>query len=185
MPIIMLAVLNIFVFMLPSGCGEKASYAITVFLSFAVFLTIVASSLPQNSDVVALFAIYVITLTLQSTIITLLALISIRCSLFDDEITPVPRCVQAFLRVVGCQPCRGSCNIKRIGNSETGDAKEIARDQYVTPKHEKSEPTEVTRSSDYTWKEVVNLFDRIGFIFFTLVLIISTIVFFALTAKAK
>ena len=44
LPVIMLSILNVFVFSLPCDSGEKASYSITVFLALAVFLTIVSSS---------------------------------------------------------------------------------------------------------------------------------------------
>ena len=48
-PIILLSILNIFTFALPADSGEKMGYCITVFLSFAVFLTIVSSELPKTS----------------------------------------------------------------------------------------------------------------------------------------
>jgi hypothetical protein len=51
LPVVMLSILDICVFILPAESGEKTSYAITVFLAFAVFLTIVSTALPQNSEV--------------------------------------------------------------------------------------------------------------------------------------
>ncbi|CAC5376083.1 CHRNB4 [Mytilus coruscus] len=48
-PIILLSILNVFTFALPADSGEKMGYCITVFLSFAVFLTIVSSELPKTS----------------------------------------------------------------------------------------------------------------------------------------
>ncbi|XP_052089230.1 neuronal acetylcholine receptor subunit alpha-3-like [Mytilus californianus] len=48
-PIILLSILNLFTFALPADSGEKMGYCITVFLSFAVFLTIVSSELPKTS----------------------------------------------------------------------------------------------------------------------------------------
>ncbi|WAR30960.1 ACH10-like protein, partial [Mya arenaria] len=74
LPITMLAILNICVFLLPCESGEKASYAMTVFLAFAVFLTIVSSTLPQNSDSVAIISVFLIVQTVTSTLITFIAL---------------------------------------------------------------------------------------------------------------
>uniref|UniRef100_A0A8W8IRY3 Uncharacterized protein n=1 Tax=Magallana gigas TaxID=29159 RepID=A0A8W8IRY3_MAGGI len=45
-PILFLGMLTILVFALPVDAGEKMSYAMTVFLSFAVFLTIINTLLP-------------------------------------------------------------------------------------------------------------------------------------------
>lgn len=43
-PLILLGVLSIFVFVLPPESGEKVGFSVTVFLSFAVFLTILKDS---------------------------------------------------------------------------------------------------------------------------------------------
>jgi len=114
-PIIMLAILNLFTFTLPSNGGEKAGYAVTVFLAFAVFLTIMEASFPQNSESVAYFAIYVVIKTVQSTMITLIALVMIRCAAFD-ETTTIPRLLLVFVRVVKCEALRKRLN----GASTTG-----------------------------------------------------------------
>ncbi|KAH3734355.1 hypothetical protein DPMN_040794 [Dreissena polymorpha] len=59
-PIMTLAILNFCIFLLLNESGEKAGYFVTVFLAFTVFLTIVSSSLPQNSDSVALISVFLI-----------------------------------------------------------------------------------------------------------------------------
>lgn len=70
-------------------------------------------------------------------------------------------------------------------NIEPEGAVDIARDQDTTRNHEKPETTDVSISNDYTWKEVVNLFDRIGFVLFTMFLVTETIVFFYVTVNNK
>lgn len=50
MPILFLGILNLLVFVIPADAGEKMSYCITVALGFIVFLTIISSALPANSD---------------------------------------------------------------------------------------------------------------------------------------
>ncbi|XP_061185751.1 neuronal acetylcholine receptor subunit alpha-6-like [Saccostrea echinata] len=49
-PILFLGTLNILVFVIPADAGEKMSYSTTVALGFMVFLTIVSSELPANSE---------------------------------------------------------------------------------------------------------------------------------------
>ncbi|XP_052238547.1 neuronal acetylcholine receptor subunit alpha-7-like [Dreissena polymorpha] len=77
-PVVLLSFLNTFSFVLPITSGERASFSVTVFLSLAVFLTIVASSLPKNSDSVTLLSIYLILMTVASTLIVLLCLVEAR-----------------------------------------------------------------------------------------------------------
>ncbi|CAG2223742.1 CHRNB1 [Mytilus edulis] len=48
-PVILLGILNVFTFVIPADSGEKMGYSITVFLAFAVFLTIISSELPKTS----------------------------------------------------------------------------------------------------------------------------------------
>lgn len=50
LPTIMLCLLNPLVFLLPVQSGERISFAITVLLSYAIFLTIVSSSVPTTPD---------------------------------------------------------------------------------------------------------------------------------------
>ena len=57
--------LKIFAFLIPAQSGEKVSFAVTLFLSYGVFLNLLTSSLPENSDSVCLICAYmVIQLTL-------------------------------------------------------------------------------------------------------------------------
>ncbi|XP_053399139.1 neuronal acetylcholine receptor subunit alpha-6-like [Mercenaria mercenaria] len=191
MPIIMLSALNIFVFVLPCDSGEKASYSITVFLAFAVFLSIISATFPENSEVIALFSIYLIVQTLQSTVITLIALVLARCASFDADKTPVPLWLQCLLTVLSCQCC---CR-RRIRKNQVADMesdskgiskiKEIAKTRSAFSKAKDDEVSNENESaiSPYnTWKTVVNKLDIVFFVFFTLVLVVSTIAFFTATA---
>ena len=54
LPIMLMSALSVLVFILPFQSGEKASYALTVLLSYAVLLTIVASEMPPISDNVSI-----------------------------------------------------------------------------------------------------------------------------------
>ena len=72
-PIILLSVLNIFTFQIPAEMGERMGYTITVWLAFAVFLTIVSASLPKSSDTVPVLSVYIM---IQLGIGTLTVLVS-------------------------------------------------------------------------------------------------------------
>ncbi|KAK7114908.1 hypothetical protein V1264_000889 [Littorina saxatilis] len=59
LPIVLLSLMNCLVFLLPVESGEKMTVSVTVFLSFAVFMSLINDSLPQNSDSICLFSAYV------------------------------------------------------------------------------------------------------------------------------
>lgn len=98
LPICLLTLLNIFVFILPVESGEKVSFVVTVFLSLAVFLTIVSGEMPENSESVSLLNIYVFTSTVMSTITVILTIIQIRLHSNGTNHT-IPRCLRAFSKL--------------------------------------------------------------------------------------
>ncbi|WAQ96353.1 ACHA6-like protein, partial [Mya arenaria] len=65
-PILACALLNICVFLLPVESGERAGYSVTIFLALAVFLTIISTTLPANSEKIAIFSVYLIITTVAS-----------------------------------------------------------------------------------------------------------------------
>ncbi|VDI71991.1 Hypothetical predicted protein [Mytilus galloprovincialis] len=73
LPIILLTLLDIFTFKIPADTGERLGYTITVWLSFAVFLTIVSDSLPQTSESVPIVSVYIIIQLVMGTLVVLIS----------------------------------------------------------------------------------------------------------------
>ncbi|XP_060600275.1 acetylcholine receptor subunit beta-like 1 [Ruditapes philippinarum] len=180
LPIMMLAILNLFVFVLPCECGEKASYAITVFLAFAVFLTIVSASFPENSETVAIFSVYLIIQTLQSTIITLIALALTRFLSFDSLGTPVPNMLQKLLKLLTLPSCcKKPCKETQVEDIKVVEVKE-------GPTGNDGEGQDDDDKPQYnTWKQAVDKLDFVFFLFFTFVLVMSTLILFVIAATHK
>ncbi|XP_060591975.1 acetylcholine receptor subunit delta-like [Ruditapes philippinarum] len=110
-PVIFLSLLDIFVFVLPVSSGERASYAITVFLSMAVFLTIIAAALPQNSETTSLLSVYLMLMISLSTFIVILSIAELRLATRDVNIQPIGKCFMFFIKcsnVITCKVCRKS-----------------------------------------------------------------------------
>lgn len=184
LPIALLSVLNIFVFVLPCESGERAGYAITVFLALAVFLTIVSSTLPANSDTIAIFSIYLIIQTVQSTVITLIALIMLRVH-FLDENTKKPGCIismMLFWDRLKC--CKGNQSNQVSAQNGQGNTKAELLSMSVStiqdnPNPEKGSTVSLTEEEKiYSWKNVINFMDCLCIIFFTSFFVISTIACF-------
>ncbi|XP_046374271.2 ligand-gated ion channel 4-like [Haliotis rufescens] len=78
LPVVLLYSLNPFVFLLPSQSGEKTSMAVSVLLSFQLFLSIIRDSLPENSLTVSLFSLYVTLANFTSIIIVVLNILLLK-----------------------------------------------------------------------------------------------------------
>ncbi|XP_060571171.1 neuronal acetylcholine receptor subunit alpha-6-like [Ruditapes philippinarum] len=110
-PVIFLSLLDIFVFVLPVSSGERASYAITVFLSMAVFLTIIADALPQNSMTMSLLSVYLMLMIIVSTFIVILSIAELRLATRDVNTQPISKSFLFFIKcshVITCKVCRKS-----------------------------------------------------------------------------
>ena len=189
MPIVMLAVLNVFVFILPCESGERSGYAVTVFLSLAVFLTIVSTTLPASSDTVAIFSTYVMIQTLQSTVITVMALITIRLSSKETEVPPCLVKLAYFTHGLSCKggSLRGKPKIEPYVEKMKGAVKDIdlqARDQSLRTNqeqgiHARDIPVEDNSElpetrTEISWSMAVRAIDFILFIIHSASVVFST-----------
>lgn len=76
-PVLCISLLNIVCFLLPSEGGERVTLSISIFLTLAVFLTIVNSSMPESSDEVAKFGVFVGLQLLGSALTIILTSVSL------------------------------------------------------------------------------------------------------------
>ncbi|XP_067659409.1 neuronal acetylcholine receptor subunit alpha-5-like [Haliotis asinina] len=67
-PMSVLSALNLMVFHVPPGSGEKMTLCVSVLLSYSVYLTYINTLLPPVSDSVALFSIYLICMFVLKTL---------------------------------------------------------------------------------------------------------------------
>ncbi|ESO97386.1 hypothetical protein LOTGIDRAFT_114875 [Lottia gigantea] len=97
LPVFLLAFLNVFVFLLPTESGEKLSFAVTVLLSQAVFLSFISSMMPQTSDSISGLSIYIAAQLVLSTLYVLISCWILRLYHRDTKRRPLP---SWFLKVV-------------------------------------------------------------------------------------
>lgn len=84
-PIVLLSILNILIFFIPTESGERISYAITVLLAIAVFLTVVGDNLPKTSSPMSLYSYYLMSILFISTCITMVTIVTVRLYHKDDK----------------------------------------------------------------------------------------------------
>ncbi|KAK6187211.1 hypothetical protein SNE40_005288 [Patella caerulea] len=80
-----LSILNCFVFRLPAASGERLTMALSVLLSYTIYLSFITESLPENSDRICIFSIYLTSILLLSIaiIIGTIRSIALHCGTHD------------------------------------------------------------------------------------------------------
>ncbi|XP_069122525.1 neuronal acetylcholine receptor subunit beta-3-like [Argopecten irradians] len=167
-PVILLAFLNVCVFLIPSSSGEKNSFCVTVYLSYAVFLGIISSELPHNSQHVSYLTIYLLALLVFSVVIVLITVIQVRiCLEYGD--TPAPPSV---LKVF-CMCVRG--NQARVVPSDT-DPHDLEEQNRMGGGNEKETAHISENKLQICMRDVMPKLDVPLFLIFMTILVVFTIV---------
>ncbi|XP_061195214.1 neuronal acetylcholine receptor subunit alpha-6-like [Saccostrea echinata] len=163
LPIIFLGILSPVVFIIPADAGEKMGYAVTIFLTFVVFLTIVSSNLPVNSDSVSYMEVYLVIKLLFGAMIIVITSIQLRINHRKPE-----REIGKELRAIVRLKDRLRCIHKRSDSDlpvmvDKGKAKEA-------------------NEEDISWNDVSSAIDFYSFWFLVLADIAVTSSIFAYTS---
>ena len=170
-------------FLIPITSGEKASYAITVFLALAVFLTIAASELPQNSDVVSLLGVYLTFMTCLSTVVVTICLIESRIAVREVQKHPINAFYRFLHKLTNVLHCKSACKkrvkptepLKKSMNNIEQDApiKDVAT--CFKDEIQKNDNTDDGKD-DLDWMDIINDIDVVSFWFCFLFTFICTTV---------
>ncbi|XP_060564948.1 neuronal acetylcholine receptor subunit alpha-3-like [Ruditapes philippinarum] len=166
MPIILTSLLVALTFIVPVECGEKLSYILTVFLSLAVLLTLVADSMPSTSITTSVLGLYLALVTVLSAVgilITVFILI-----LFNKPgVAKSNSCIMKVTRFAA----KITCSLKLTRDSRMNSVSP-ASDEEGDSKISKSDAT-----CDVTWRDVAIVLDRLCFLVFTIVTILMNLSF--------
>ncbi|XP_046378340.2 neuronal acetylcholine receptor subunit alpha-7-like [Haliotis rufescens] len=160
LPVLMLALVNVMVFLIPVESGEKLSFAITVLLSFMVSLTFITGLLPQNGDTLPVFTIFIVGQFVMSSIYVFLTIWITQVFYRDAAIRPVPswmgRITRAWERCI--------FGTSAVGNQETLTQERMSKDSWNPP--------------SVTWKRVSRMMNKLFFCLFFMLFIITTLIGF-------
>jgi len=158
-PVIVLGFLDVFAFVLPVSSGERAGFSITVFLTFAIFLTIIGSALPVNSENICVLSVYLMVMTIFSVV----SLFQIRLASREDgkEIGRGYLFLYHLSKKVQCRPSK--VGTKDSSSVKSSHEKEISDDEAETP----------------SWNDIVNALDYILFWISAIFVFLVTLVILA------
>ncbi|KAK3102450.1 hypothetical protein FSP39_011444 [Pinctada imbricata] len=173
MPVIFLGVIDLFVFILPFDSGERVGFSMTVLLAFAVFLTITTDKLPDASNTISVFCVYLAFMLVFSGLITLVN-IFLLSFYHRDEKDKLP-CF-SFLKL--CMPKSTVSSLDDITTKNGNDKVHELREERKGG--DDSKPKE---KKEFRW--YCNVADRIMAVFFALTLFIASTVFIAIVNNAS
>ena len=104
-PLVLVGLLNSLVFVLPAEAGERIGFAVNVFLTFAIYLTILAANLPKTSQPLAMLSYYLSTMLGMSSISTLVTIFTLRIHNKDPE-SNVPRPFALLIATMTMRICQ-------------------------------------------------------------------------------
>ena len=198
LPILFMCILNVLVFCLPAESGERVSYAITVLLAIAVFMTIISDTLPKKSEPLPLISYFLMIDLIVSALTSLCTILNLRIYYKTDE-KPVPRWLASMYRTLACSFGREKesdlfkrNSEKEISKAKPGDKFKKRNTVYemdLAPKEAyKHSPVrgfnsdvENENEANIRWKDISQMLDYILLAAFSLVTVISFITFLVVT----
>ena len=150
LPVILLGCLIAVVFAIPAESGEKISYSITVLLAMSVFLSIVSTILPRNSDDTCLLAMYLLVNVILGVFAVIFAtwLVQLHSRMDSVSVTGF------YARAISCCKTNKRVKPRMDENNAEWDSGNCC--------------------SQMTWKDVVKALDVIFFWTFFTVFVVST-----------
>ncbi|XP_053385728.1 neuronal acetylcholine receptor subunit alpha-3-like [Mercenaria mercenaria] len=176
MPVFVTSLLVALTFIVPVECGEKLSYILTVFLSIAVLLTLVADSIPSTSITTSVLGLYLALVTILSGFGILLTVIIL--ILFHKKgYAKSKSCIMVITRFAAKFTCSSNVSLDSLKNRVTPAPEEEEAEKDISQ-------SDVT--NDVTWRDVAIVLDRFCFLVFTLVTVLMNLSFvIALVAGGK
>ena len=170
-PLILLSVLNVGVFLVPVESGEKGSIAVTIFLSYGVFITTISEELPHNSLNISYMLIYILLLLLLSVLAVVYSYIhSYLYVRYGNERVNV-RCLRKLFQL------RGTANkhVPSVKPSETViDQMDTIRHHSLTLNNNDCS----LETDQLTWHTLLLRLDTLVFIFLLFLVVTATPIVF-------
>ncbi|CAJ0599047.1 unnamed protein product [Cylicocyclus nassatus] len=176
-PCVMLSILTVTQFLLPSECGEKVTLGLTVLLAYSVFSFNIAESMPETSEVIPLIAIYLMAIMGISALSVSFSVFVLNLRHGADYSDRIPQ----WLEVLGFDilaPVFGSGSTKKRRQSSkrmnNGTVRLDLPSEDLLSKEVDDNVGEEQELEKLVarWSQLANIFDRL---FFTMILFLNGI----------
>ena len=170
-PTIALALLNVFVFLIPNESGERLFFAMNVLLMFGLFIAYSMTTLPQNAFGMSTMGNYMVTFMVFSIVYIILSIFSLSLYYKDATGKMVPRSVWNISNRLETILFCTCCAKRQAWVSESAKAS-------TTGSEEEAElPARARTVSEISWRRVSRVCDRLFFVVFLVVVLFFVIGF--------
>ncbi|XP_060073883.1 neuronal acetylcholine receptor subunit beta-3-like [Ylistrum balloti] len=170
-PVMFLSLLSVFTFVIPLECGEKLGFCMSVYLTFAVFLTLIESTHPITPTQ-SILNQYVLFLVAFGSIIVIVTAFQLRMNYLDTKYRRIPSFLKSLVIVCRKLQCQNRVSSANNNNRLGGD---VVLDEEVRPKEEREN---VTVPENITWQEVTSAIDFVCFWLFLVIIVVASCSFF-------
>ncbi|XP_060077695.1 acetylcholine receptor subunit alpha-like [Ylistrum balloti] len=160
MPVYILCFLHPFVFLLPAASGERISYSITMFLSLAVYMTIVSDSMPKVSEPMAGISYFLLVAMLFSCVLIILTIFSLRWDA-KTSVSQFPGWLKRIVLRFKIKD-REICNIESVVSNAPTD--NVPEDFNNDPKYYKNIKRFIDDQTDLEKGDIVTFIDNVLFV---------------------
>ena len=195
LPIIFMGFLNVLVFVLPVQSGERISYAITVLLAIAVFLTLVGDNMPKTSEPMSSLCFFLLANLVLSAVICLGTIFNMMLYYRDENADPPSPAVAGVTRVLLCKKRHDVTKIRVMPQNSTeisviskaaDDATTRGTDARIPEKNFINWMNDgISTERDVTWKDVSRAMDRVFGVTASIWLVVTSVSFMVMIAMQK
>ena len=162
LPMVLLFILQLFVFILPAESGERVGFIVTMLLAIAVFLTIISDGLPKVSEPLPAICYYLLVALCLSTLMTVAVIVNLAIYYREGS---VPACLSSVTSIILCRCCKKKSKKRQVCYKQWSEG---TADFYTTEKDIRNgkHPLPKKDAPNVNWKDVSKAIDILCILFF-------------------
>ena len=182
-PPILLSIISPCVFILPASSGERMSFAVTCFLAFSVFMSMLSDNMPKSSVPISHLSYYMLYMLIHSCSVTISTVITLRIYDKAENVKIVPKWLTVCVNALRLQFLVNKCKTSEEEKTDIHD-REITetpiekftkadamsrhgsfdiQQMYVRQKYKQDDGTS-WKDAEVTWYHVGKTLDRFFFV---------------------
>ena len=174
-PLMLLGILNLFVFLVPLNSGERISFSMSILLNYVFFTSTISDDLPRNSVRLSYNSIFMSILNVSTTLGVIASVIL--CRMNNETILPVPDKLKHFVTRYISWCLRKKKAVNKAESLKIPDLKDVDEISFTEKDVPNTEATDNTEEMDVKWATVAMMFDDILFDINLLIVCIIGIVY--------
>lgn len=186
-PVFLVGMLIPFVYQLKE-VSDRIAYSLTVLLSYAVYLSMIAANVPSTSVSVCYLSVYLVTIFTASTFSIVFVIWIAKIADYESNMSPCTKSIASWLARIPCcgKHPKSGCRRKRSVSISAAKGEELRENGRFSRNNSRvdSDPSpdndagEICGGDVITWQDFASSLDQILFVFFFIFIAVSSLVLF-------